>query len=113
MGISKNDSVVLNDIFPSYAIHPGNILKEELKERGIKQKDFAKQIGMLSPHLSVLIHGNRNITAAIAAKLEAGLDIPASIWLSLQSRYNLSITKGEVESLSVFSDNDSEAYGIE
>ena len=26
------------------AIHPGSILKEELMERGISQKDFAKRI---------------------------------------------------------------------
>ena len=80
----------MNDCQLCYSVHPGSILQEELKERGIKQKDFAKEIGMKAPHLSALIHGNRNITTSIASRLEAVLAIPASIWLNLQNRYDLS-----------------------
>lgn len=88
METNNEEEFVINDAIVPYPVHPGSILKEELKERGIKQKDFAKQIGMAAPHLSALIHGVRNITAAIAAKLEAGLGIPASLWMGLQSSYN-------------------------
>lgn len=87
---TKNETgIVLNDALPFYAVHPGAILQEELKARGIRQKDFARKIGMEAPHLSALIHGNRNVSAGIATKLEAGLGIPASQWLNLQSQYNL------------------------
>ena len=89
METNNKDSIILNDVLPVYAVHPGSILVEELKERGIKQKDFAKSIGMEAPHLSALIHGKRNITPAIASRLESGLGIPASIWLNLQNQYNL------------------------
>ena len=91
METSDKESIILNDIHPVYAVHPGSILVEELKERGIKQKDFAKSIGMEAPHLSALIHGRRNVTAAIASRLETGLGIPATVWLNIQTRYNLSI----------------------
>lgn len=91
METSDKESIILNDALPVYAVHPGSILVEELKERGIKQKDFAKSIGMEAPHLSALIHGKRNVTAAIATRLETGLGIPASVWLNIQNRYNLSI----------------------
>ena len=70
-------------------VHPGEILQEELKERHIKQKDFAAAIGMEAPHLSALIHGRRNITSAIASRLQEALGIPASVWINLQNRYNL------------------------
>ena len=89
METRDEDSIILNDNQTHYMIHPGEILREELKERGIKQKDLAKGIGMEPPHLSALIHGNRNITAAIAAKLESVLNIPASVWLNLQNQYNV------------------------
>ena len=31
----------IKELTPSFAIHPGEILKDELEERGIKQKEFA------------------------------------------------------------------------
>ena len=36
------------------AVHPGETLAEELKERGIKQKELAKAIGIQPSHLNEL-----------------------------------------------------------
>ncbi len=58
------------NIIPVNATHPGSVLKCELQERGIKQKDFARAIGMAAPNLSELIKGKRHVTEAIAIKLE-------------------------------------------
>lgn len=74
-------------IIPATATHPGSVLKKELKARGIKQKDFADVIGMPAPNLSELIKGKRNITEAIAIKLEEALGIPFQNWMNLQNRY--------------------------
>lgn len=90
METKKDNGIVLNDVDLPFAVHPGMILQDELKARKIKQIDFAKQIGMEAPHLSALIHGTRNITAAIARRLEEALEIPATVWLNLQTQYNLS-----------------------
>lgn len=38
--------IPLEKLTPSIAIHPGEILKDELKARNIKQKDFAGLTGM-------------------------------------------------------------------
>lgn len=75
-------------IIPAVATHPGSVLKKELKARGIKQKDFAEAIGMPAPNLSELIKGKRNITEAIAIKLEDTLGIPYQNWMNLQNRYH-------------------------
>lgn len=75
------------NIIPAVATHPGTVLKKELKARGIKQKDFAASIGMLAPNLSELITGKRNITEAIAIKLQEALGIPYQNWMNLQNRY--------------------------
>jgi HTH-type transcriptional regulator/antitoxin HigA len=73
---------------PFMPIHPGSILKEELRERGIKQKDFAQLIGMRETHLSTLIKGRRNISAEVADKLETYLGISSVSWLNLQTQYD-------------------------
>ena len=78
-----------NDTRPFSPIHPGGILKEELRERGIKQKTFAEMIGMQPSHLNALLHGSRNISPQLAARIEDVLHIPAQVWLNLQSNYNL------------------------
>lgn len=75
-------------IIPAVATHPGTVLKKELQARGIKQKDFASVIGMPAPNLSELIKGRRNITEAIAMKLEEALKIPFHNWMNLQNRYH-------------------------
>lgn len=84
---TKNDGYVVINDRTCFAVHPGEILQAELKERKIKQKDFARSIGMQPSHLSALIHGVRSVTPAIAAKLEKGLGVPASLWNNLQTKY--------------------------
>lgn len=76
-----------NGLVPVRAIHPGEILREELRERGIKQKDFAKQIGMQATHLSEFIRGKRNLNDDLAMKLENHLGIPYKTWMSLHNGY--------------------------
>jgi|WetSurMetagenome_2_1015567.scaffolds.fasta_scaffold185891_1 HTH-type transcriptional regulator / antitoxin HigA len=75
-------------LIPFMAIHPGSILREELKERGLKQKNFAEMIGMQTTHLSELVNGKRGISEAVAEKLEDALGIPSLEWMKLQNQYN-------------------------
>jgi HTH-type transcriptional regulator/antitoxin HigA len=70
-------------------ISPGERLRIELKDRGIKQKDFAKKIGIPYTMLNKFINGNRPVKADFALLLEKSLEIDADYWLNLQARYNL------------------------
>ena len=82
------------------AVHPGEVLNDELKERGIKQKDFAAKIGILPSHLNELIKGKRSFTVTIAMALETELDIPYDFWMRMQYGYEhdcLVIAQREVE----------------
>ena len=79
---TRSDSVI-----PARAIHPGEILREELKERTIKQKDFALMIEMQASHLNAFINGKRNLNEDMAIKLERALGIPYKVWMDLQSGY--------------------------
>ena len=71
--------VIRNEAPAQMAIHPGSILKEELKERGISQKNFAKKIEMQPSHLNEIIKGKRSITKQVADKFEEVLGIPLPV----------------------------------
>lgn len=66
------------------ALTPGQRLKDELKERGLTQKEFARLINVRQSHLSEYINGIRTFTAQFAFRLEDALKIPAATWLSMQ-----------------------------
>lgn len=72
---------------PVRAVHPGEILREELQERGIKQKDFARQIGVQPSHLNAFINGRRNLNEELAMKMENHLGIPFKVWMNLHNSY--------------------------
>lgn len=74
-------------LIPARAVHPGEILREELRERGIKQKDFATLIGVQPTHLNEFIHGKRNMNENFAMKLEQQLGIPFGTWMKLHNGY--------------------------
>ena len=92
---TKNEKwYVANDVTPAIPVHPGGILGEELKARGISQKKFAEAVGMQASHLSALIHGTRNFTLAVATKIASGLEgIPAELWMKLQEHYNADVLR--------------------
>lgn len=88
---------LVNDITPAFPVHPGSLLGEELKARGISQKQFAESVGMQTTHLSALIHGTRNFTAAVAEKVASGLEgISAEFWTKCQERYNIDIRRKRI-----------------
>ena len=69
------------------ATHPGELLRDDLIERGIKQKAFAQQIGMQPSHLNEFLKGKRNVTEKLAMLLEEHLGIPFYLWMKLQSDF--------------------------
>lgn len=78
-------------ILPYKATHPGEILKDELEAREIKQKVFAKEMGIPATVLNELIKGKRSITADSAILLEASLGIDAKFWMDFQTQYDLNV----------------------
>jgi len=81
---------------PYYVVPPGEILKAEIRERKIRQKTMAEQIGMRPSHFSELLKGKRSITKYIAVKLESILGISASEWLRLQAQYDYEVAVREL-----------------
>lgn len=78
----------IDNKIPRRAVHPSEIIKDEIEVRDMSKKEFADRIGMKPSNLSRLLRGDTDITIALAEKLEKALDIPASFWLRMQSTYN-------------------------
>lgn len=69
------------------AVHVGEILKDEIVERGIKQKEFAVMTGEQPSHISELLKGKRNLTTDLALKIEECLHISARYLMRFQAEY--------------------------
>ena len=67
--VTRNDNPA-----PFIAVHPGMMIRPELEERGISQKDFAKMIGTQPSHLSEVFNGKRTLTTELALKIEYEID---------------------------------------
>ena len=76
-------------------LHPGEILVNELSVRQIKKIDFAAMLGIRPGHLTELLQGKRNVSAALAIRLEALLNIDAEYWMRVQVYNDLFIERNK------------------
>lgn len=81
--------ILANDLVPGSAMHPGELLRDELDARDIKHIDLAKSLGIAKNVMSEVINGKRNITPTLAVKLEEALDIKAEFWMRYQVSYEI------------------------
>jgi HTH-type transcriptional regulator / antitoxin HigA len=83
----------IKNLTPSQAIHPGEILLDEIKARGIKQSELSGMIGYATSQLNEILKGKRNITPEFATLIGEALTMPAYFWLNLQANYDLDCIK--------------------
>ncbi len=78
-------------------IHPGEILSEEfLKPLGISAYRLSKDIGIPQTRTSMILQGNRRITADTALRLAKYFGTSAKFWLGLQNDYDLEEEQGKL-----------------
>ncbi len=70
-------------------IHPGEILRDELKEIGIKGTELSRQIKVPENRIPQIIAGKRSITADTALRLGKWFGTTPAFWLNLQQSYEL------------------------
>lgn len=83
----------LSNIVPFEAFPVGEILLDEIKARGIKQKELAKKMEMSASVLNEILSGKRRLNAEYAYAFEMALGIPAEELLGLQADYDLNIIR--------------------
>lgn len=67
--------------------HPGEALKEKLKEEKMSQRQLALRTGVTEPFISRIISGQKGMSVSFAKKLEYVLNIDSSYWINLQGAY--------------------------
>jgi addiction module HigA family antidote len=73
------------------AIHPGEILADELKEIGISATELARQLAVPPNRITQIIQGKRSITGDTALRLAHWFGTDARFWLNLQASYELDL----------------------
>ena len=78
------------------AIHPGEILRDELNELGVTPTALSRQINVPPNRVTQIIHGRRSVTGDTALRLGRWFGSSARFWLNLQSAYDIRIAEERV-----------------
>lgn len=78
----------MSNTVPLTAAHPGMVLRDEMEERDLTQKQLGDLLNVSQPLLSEIINQKRRISIEMALKLETVFETPAEIWLNLQKRFD-------------------------
>ena len=84
---------------PSYPIHPGEILADELGELNKSPTELARELHVPPNRISQLIAKKRAMTADTALRLEKWLGVSAAFWMNLQKRYELDIAREQSDDI--------------
>lgn len=84
-----------NHLIPAVTVHPGEILKEALEERGMTQRELAERIGRPPQLVSGIVNGHKGITAETALDLAEALGTSPELWANLDTYYRLNVARQE------------------
>ena len=83
----------MSDYVCQRPIHPGELLKEEVEYRNIKQTKLAEQMGVSYKIVNDILNCHRPLTESTALMFEAALNIDAGLLMRMQLDYNTQIQK--------------------
>ena len=72
------------------AVHPGQVLKEELNSRTLTQSALADHLGIHQSKINEICRGRRGISADMAFQLSKSFGTAPTFWMNLQSNWELS-----------------------
>lgn len=74
-------------------IHPGEVLKDELRELGMSANALALALHVPANRISQILKGRRNVTADTALRLAQYFGTTPEFWLNLQKSYELRLAE--------------------
>ena len=81
---------------PRPAIHPGEILADELSELGVTPTELARQINVPTNRITQIIQGKRGVTGDTALRLGHWFQTSPQFWLNLQAAYDIRVAEAKV-----------------
>ena len=76
-----------------FAVHPGEILRDELLELGVPQAEFARQIELPPDRIAEIIAGERSITSDTAQRLGDWFGTGPQFWMNLQAQFDQAVAE--------------------
>ena len=73
------------------AVHPGEILGDELVEMELTPTELARQINVPPNRVCQIIAGKRSITGDTALRLGHWFGTDPQFWINLQSQFDLAV----------------------
>lgn len=77
-------------------VHPGRLLKRELKARDMSANRLALELKVPSGRITEILNGKRGISPETALRLGQFLGTGARFWLNLQTSYELAIAERDL-----------------
>ena len=74
-------------------VHPGEILREELEERGLSASALAAALGVPPNRVTAILNGQRGVTADTALRLARYFGTTPQLWLNLQKTFELRVAE--------------------
>jgi addiction module HigA family antidote len=85
------------------AVHPGEILADELEALGLSARKFADHIGVPPNAVTSILNGKRGISAEMALRLGRAFGTGERYWMNLQSYYEAKLAReklaGKIEAI--------------
>ena len=78
-------------------VHPGEILKETLRDLEISMNRLSKEIRVPANRISSIVAGQRAITGETALRLARYFGTTPEYWLNMQARYELETARDQWE----------------
>lgn len=78
------------------AIHPGEVLNDELEVRALSAAELARQIHVPVNRITQIMNGKRKVTADTALRLGKFFGTGPELWMNLQKQYELRLANQRI-----------------
>ena len=77
------------------AIHPGEVLTEDLAAMGMSAAELARKLRVPANRITGILNGQRSITGDTALRLAHYFGTSAAFWLNLQALYEIRLAEAK------------------
>ena len=71
------------------AVHPGEVLRDELDELGLSANALSKALGVPVNRVTMILNGQRGVSADTALRLARYFGTTPQLWMNLQKTWEL------------------------
>jgi len=79
-----------------FPVHPGRILRDELRARSLSANALARALRVSSGRIVDILNGKRAISAETALRLGRYFGNDPQFWMNLQAQYDLAVAERDL-----------------